>query len=158
MNKYLYRTFIVLAGMIVLAACNRPSRVGQYRAEKHIQDSVRLEEQVRSLAYYESQLNQLLPVADSLIPLFTYEKNAKYQDYGYYVASGRNGLRVKVRDDGKQPLLMYQNGKRIETSDDPAVERAQHLLITISDIKELEKRIARTSLEIQKYQKRLQNN
>ena len=53
MNKYLYRTFIVLAGMIVLAACNRPSRVDQYRAEKHIQDSVRLEEQVRSLAYYE---------------------------------------------------------------------------------------------------------
>ena len=35
------------------------------------------------------------------------------------------------------------------------VERAQHLQIVIRDIKELEKRITRTSLEIQKYEKRL---
>ena len=39
-----------------------------------------------------------------------------------------------------------------------AVARADELQVTISDIKELEKRMARTSLEIQKYQKRLQKH
>lgn len=156
MKKHLFYSLITCT--LILAACNQPSRIDQYKAKKHTQDSIRLEEQIRSLAYYEAQLEQLMPVADSLLPLFTYEKNAKYQDHGYYVASGRNGLRVKVRDDGKQPVLIYQNGKRIEATDDPVMDRAQHLVVTISDIKELEKRIARTSLEIQKYQKRLQNN
>jgi hypothetical protein len=70
------------------------------------------------------------------------------------VIKGKNGLRILVRDDG-QALLLYQNGKRIESSSDPAVERAQHLQIVISDIRELEKRITRTSLEIQKYSKRM---
>ena len=58
-------------------------------------------------------------------------------------------------DGSNDYALLYQNGKRIERSSDPAVERAQHLQIVISDVRELEKRIARTSLEIQKYQKRL---
>ena len=38
----------------------------------------------------------------------------------------------------------------------PLFERAQHLQIVMSDILELEKRICQTSLEIQKYEKRLQ--
>jgi hypothetical protein len=60
-----------------------------------------------------------------------------------------------VRDDGKD-ILIYRAGKRIESTNDPQYERAQHLQIVISDIKECEKRIQRTSLEVQKYQKRLQ--
>jgi hypothetical protein len=90
-----------------------------------------------------------------LLHFFKYERNEKYQDHGNYVLNGKNGLRILVRDDGKE-LLLYQNGKRIEHSDDPKTETARHLQIVISDIKELEKRIARTSLEVQKYQKRLQ--
>ena len=148
---------IAILVLTAMVACNKPSRVEQYKAEKHVQDSVRLVEQERSLAFYESQLEALLPVSDSLLQYFTYEKNEKYQDHGNYVVKGTNGVRILVRDDGKE-ILIYQNGKRIEQSNDPKYEQAQHLQIVISDIKELEKRIARTSLEIQKYQKRLQKH
>ena len=159
MRKRLF--WIALCGL-VMAGCNKPSKVEQYRAEKHERDSVSLTEQQRSLAYYEAQLDSLLPVSDSLIVLFKYEKNDKYQDHGNYVQSLPNGLRILVRDDGKE-LLLYRNGKRqaypdpsVKGREQEAVERAQHLQIVIRDIKELEKRITRTSLEIQKYEKRLQ--
>lgn len=145
----------IFLGACILGSCNKPSRVEQYKAEKHAKDSVRLEEQVKSLAYYESELEQMMPVADSLLALFKYERNEKYQDHGYYVTNGRSGLRILVRDDGKD-LLLYQNGKRIDSTNDPKLEQALQLQVTISDIKELEKRIAKTSLEVQKYQKRLQ--
>ena len=153
------KKWIGICGVVVLlmGACNRPSRVEEYRAEKHHMDSVRLEEQVRSMAYYEAQLDSLMPVADSLIALFTYERNEKYQDHGYYVANGRNGLRILVRDDGKETLL-YQNGKRIPQSDDDKMDRAEHLQVVIRDIKELEKRIFKTSLEISKYEGRINNS
>ena len=158
MRKSLFA--IALCGL-VMAGCNKPSKVEQYRAEKHERDSVALNDQQRSLAYYEAQLDSLLPVSDSLIVLFKYEKNDKYQDHGNYVQSLPNGLRILVRDDGKE-LLLYRNGKRhaypdpsLKGREQEAVERAQHLQIVIRDIKELEKRITRTSLEIQKYEKRL---
>ena len=148
--------WMALCGL-VLVGCNKPSRVEQYRAEKHERDSISLMEQQRSLAYYEAQLDSLLPVADSLLTMFKYEKNDKYQDHGNYVVTGKKGERILVRDDG-QEILVYQNGKRIEPVDDPQYAQAQHLQIVISDIKELEKRIAKTSLEVQKYQKRLQKD
>lgn len=153
----------------ILTACRqgeRASKLDQYQVEKHQKDSVALVEQERTLAYFQSLLEAQMPVIDSLIPLFKYEqKNAKYQDHGYYVATGRNGLRILVRDDGND-LLMYRNGTRLDVdqyrlkttdSDYPLFERAMHLQIVMSDIQELEKRIRHTSLEIQKYQKRLQN-
>jgi len=142
--------------VVMMTACNKPSKVDQYHAEKHERDSVALMEQQRSLAFYQQQLDTLLPVIDSLIPLFKYEKNEKYQDHGFYVVNGRDGLRVMVRDDGQPPILLYRYGKRIESANDPMVERAQHLSIVMNDVKELEKRIQRTSLEVQKYEKRLQ--
>ena len=123
-----------------------------------MRDSIALTDQERSLHYYQSQLERLQPEADSLLSLFRYERNEKYQDHGFYVTTGRNGLKVMVRDDGKEPILLYREGKRLQTADDPALERANHLLIVIHDIRELEIRIARTSLEIQKYQRRLEKN
>ena len=160
----------VVVLMLVAAGCNKPSRVEQYRAEKHQMDSVRLEEQVRSLAYYQTQLDSLMPQADSLIALFNYERNEKYQDHGFYVVKNEKlkiknyDLRVMVRDDGKE-ILVYQNGKRLTnervnelTNAREALERAQHLQIVIHDIKELERRMYRTAFEIQKYEKRLQES
>lgn len=153
--------FIALCAC-VMTGCNRPSRVEQHHAEKHMRDSISLAEQERSLAYYQEQLEQLLPKADSLMTYFKYERNEKYQDHGFYVLTGWNSLRILVRDDGKE-LLLYREGKRIEETDRSLkgkelelLERAKHLQIVISDVKECEKRIARTSLEVQKYQKRLQ--
>lgn len=147
--------FIVFLCIISLVGCTKPSRVQQYKEEKHQRDSIRLVEQERSMAYYQILLDSLTAQADSLTALFTYERNEKYQDHGYFVTRGRNGLRILVRDDGKD-LLLYREGKRIASANDEMLDRAQHLQIVIRDIDELEKRIRKTSLEIQKYQKRLQ--
>ena len=152
---------IIGAMMVVLVGCNKPSKMEQYRAEKHVRDSVGLVDQQRSLAFYESQLELLKPKADSLLPYFKYEKNEKYQDHGNYVVKNEKlkvksyDLRVMVRDDGKE-VVAYRNGKRVELPpENEALQRAQELQIVINDIKELEKRIDKTSLEIQKYEKRL---
>ena len=147
--------FIVFLCIISLVGCTKPSRVQQYKEEKHQRDSIRLVEQERSMAYYQILLDSLTAQADSLTALFSYERNEKYQDHGYFVTKGRNGLRILVRDDGKD-LLLYREGKRIASANDEMLDRAQHLQIVIRDIIELEKRIRKTSLEIQKYQKRLQ--
>ena len=153
--------FIIACAGCLWTACVHESAADKYHVEKHERDSVSLEQQERSLVYYQSQLDALMPTADSLVALFRYEKNDKYQDYGYYVTTGSNNLRILVRDDG-QDILLYRNGKRIESAEDrlqgkdkELYYRAEHLQITISDIRELEKRIHRTSLEIQKYQRRL---
>ena len=154
--------FLFLLCGLVMAGCNRPSRAEQYKAEKHVRDSIALTEQERSLAYYQNQLELLLPKADSLMAFFKYERNEKYQDHGFYVLTGWNSLRILVRDDGRE-LLLYREGRRIEDTD-PSIkgkelellERAKHLQIIISDVKECENRIERTSMEVQKYQKRLQ--
>lgn len=157
------RNFVCfIIGLTVLSvSCSRENKAEQYRAEKHSRDSVALIEQQRSLVYYESQLESLMPSADSLLQYFTYERNEKYQDHGHYVVKNSalsrqySDLRVMVRDDGKE-ILAYKNGKRVELPpDNEALQRAQELQIVISDINELEKRIQRTSLEVQKYQKRL---
>ena len=154
------RVKIVLIGIVsvlLLVSCGkRESKLEQYQAQKHERDSIGLANQEQSLRFYQSQLDSLLPIADSLIAQFRYEKNEKYQDHGYYVQTGRDGLRVLVRDDGREPILMYRNGQRVEEQSGETVERAEHLAVVMRDIKELEKRIVRTSFEIQKYQKRLQ--
>ena len=155
--------------LVMMVSCGKPSRAEAYRAEKNRQDSLALAEQERTLAYYQGQLEELLPKADSLLPYFKYEKNEKYQDHGYYVIKNSKlkiqnyELRVMVRDEGKD-LLVYREGERLSAErvnelrqkGNEAVEHADHLQIVIRDVKELEKRIGRTSLEVQKYQKRLQ--
>ena len=171
MNRETGLFFIFAFGVMV--GCNKPSKVEQYRAEKHERDSVALVDQRRSLAYYEEQLALLVPQADSLMTLFQYEKNEKYQDHGFYVATGKWGnVRVMVRDDGQRDVLAYYagkpltvNGDRLEgkgyqmaEEDRVALERAQHLQVVMRDIKELEKRISKTSLEIQKYEKRMEKS
>ena len=156
------KIIIFIVSALLFLACSRGNKAAQYRADKHARDSVALIEQERSLAFYESQLELLTPKADSLLQYFKYERNEKYQDHGYYVVKNsdlriqNSDLRVMVRDDGKE-ILAYRNGKRVELPpDNEALHRAQELQIVISDINELEKRIRRTSFEIQKYQKRLQ--
>ena len=177
-NMAMNRIIYIFLGIIIhyslfifLTACSRPSRVEQYKAEKYIRDSIRLEEQTRSLAFYESQLERTMPVADSLLQYFRYERNEKYQDHGYYVVRSSAvkppltaSYRILVRDDGKETLV-YRDGKRVDPASASAPLKgaagegyalAEQLRVTILDIKELEHRIARTSLEIQKYQTRLQ--
>ena len=162
MKKYIYILFCACA----LIGCKRASRLAQYWAEKHVRDSVSLMEQERSMGYYQSQLDSLLPVADSLLTYFTYEKNEQYQDHGYYVQAARGNVRMLVRDDGRD-LLIYRDGQRVETAvyeiqargeNKMLFDRAKHLKVVMSDIHECEKRMSQTSLEIQKYERRLEEN
>jgi hypothetical protein len=150
----------IILGLICACAmvgCVRENRMETYRAEKHIKDSTALVSQQQSLAFYQAQLDSLVPKADSLIPLFKYEKDEKYQDHGFYVTTAKNGMRVEVRDDG-ETIVCYRNGKRLETAEGEAVEKGQALQIVMHDINELEKRIHKTNLEIEKYQRRLNAN
>lgn len=165
------KAVILFLAIGCLLSCDKPSRLEAYRAQKHERDSIGLVDQERTLSYYQKQLDALLPVSDSLIALFSYEKNEKYQDHGYYVIRNNRlknpnyDLRVMVRDDG-QDLIVYKEGKRLSDQQladlrikgNEALERADHLQIVISDVNELEKRIRKTNLEVQKYLKRLQKN
>ena len=157
---------------VMAMSCNKPSRVEQYRQEKHQRDSSALVEQQRTLDYYQAQWDELMPKVDSLLKYFKYEKNEKYQDLGYYVVKGERlkvkgereyGLRVMVREDGAE-MLVYKDGKRLSeehvnarlVKGEPTVLCGKDLQVVITDVKELEKRIRQTSLEIQKYQKRVE--
>ena len=160
-----YRLILIVLPFLMLCACNKPSPVEQRRQEKYLQDSIALMEQQRTLDYYQTQLDLLSPKVDSLLPRFKYEqKNEKYQDHGYYVIlNKRRDMRVLVRDDGKAQVMIYLNGKRIEptdkrltAADQETIATAQELSVLMSDIQELEHRIAKTSLEVQKYQRRLE--
>ena len=164
MKKYYY--WFMLVCMAALVSCSSSSsRLDQYHAEKHQQDSVALVEQQRTLVYYQGQLDSLVQVADSLLPLFQYEKNEKYEDAGYYVVESRSGLRVKVRDDGHRPVLVYREGKRLEgdpesmglnENERTMVERGEHLAIVISDMRQFEQLIQQTNGKINMYRLRLE--
>ena len=162
--------YMVLCGLLACLLCScGPSAAEQRRAEKHLQDSISLSEQERTLVYYQGQLETLLPKADSLIALFKYEpKNEKYQNHGYYLVKNADfgvwnqDFRILVRDDGHD-VTVYKNGKRIEgatgltAKEQQALGRAQELQVVMRDVNELEHRIRKTSLEIEKYRKRLSN-
>ena len=109
-------SFLIIVTLFAILFCgcakkNGSSKAEQHRAEKHVQDSISLADQERTLAYFQAELDALLPVADSLIALFKYEpKNEKYQDHGYYVVQSpwlrARDYRILVRDDG-QEILIY---------------------------------------------------
>jgi len=83
-TAHLFLAFLILS--FVSCGQKQPT-AAERRAEKHRQDSIALTEQERSLAYYDSLYQTLLPVADSLIKEFRYEKNEKYeQDKAVFTA------------------------------------------------------------------------
>ena len=162
------KTGIIILAAVLAIGCNKPSRVEQYKQEKHLRDSAALVDQQRSLEYYQTQWDQLMPKVDSLLRYFKYEKNDKYQDHGYYIVKpyifkGQHSeLRVMVREDGAE-MLVYREGKRLSdektgewlVKGEPSVLCGKDLQVVITDAKELEKRFRQTSLVVQKYQKRL---
>ena len=62
-----------------------PRCIEQRQQARHLKDTVMLLEAERTLQYNDSLLRQLQPKADSLVALFRYEKNEKYQSRGYYI-------------------------------------------------------------------------
>ena len=62
-----------------------PKCVQQRRQAKALEDSIVYVESLRNVAYADSLLGTLLPKADSLLRMFRYEKNERYEDAGKYV-------------------------------------------------------------------------
>lgn len=112
--KQLLLIFVVL----LTSACQRFSPTEQYRAEKRQRDSLELINQQKSLLYYQEQLEQIMPKIDSILPLFKYEKNAQYQDKGFYIINGQQSsrnpnrcyLQPLVRDDGWVQVKCFYYG------------------------------------------------
>lgn len=232
MKKYI---FYLLIFATCATSCQRESHVEKYKKQKIKQDSIALAEQQKTMAYYQSQLPLLTAQADSLIPLFVYEKNEPYQDKGFYVIKGQQSaynpyrcyMQPVVRDDGQTTVKCFyygankvqlervlmtannieicltgkmhgfdQNGwhailtledstamqalqfvdayhtqkisitykspkhtifkYNLSDKDKKNMIQALRMAIVMQDINELEKRIYKTSLQIEKYQKRLQ--
>lgn len=227
--------FYILLLAICVSSCQRESRVERYKKQKFQQDSIALVEQQKTMAYYQSQLPSLTAQADSLIPLFVYEKKEQYQDKGFYVIRGQQSaynpyrcyMQPVVRDDGQTSVKCFYYGAKkvsfervlmtagdteicltgqthgfdqngwhailtledstamqalqfvdayhtqkiaityasqkhtifkyiLSEADKKNMIQALRMAVVMQDINELEKRIYKTSLQIEKYQKRLQ--
>lgn len=76
---------ILILGALAGCGPRKPS-VQELRRQKAIEDSLNLASQQRSLTYYESVRDSLLPVAAELLKKnFVYEKDERYEDHGHYV-------------------------------------------------------------------------
>lgn len=231
-TAHLFLAFLILS--FVSCGQKQPT-AAERRAEKHRQDSIALTEQERSLAYYDSLYQTLLPVADSLLKEFRYEKNEKYEQTGKYTHrllrstqnTSRNYIQANVRDDATTEVKFFYYGAKpadlqevvlsadslsdtfrgsthafeaegwhetltlgqddalrclnfvdvysaarirvsmvgsksravfyISDNDKKALMSTFRLGITMRDIRDLETRLRITSLQIKKYQKRIEN-
>ncbi len=120
----MHTRYFVLISCVLVGFCSCQSRpsVEQRRQEKRQQDSLSLVAQEKSYAYYDSLRTALLPVADSLLKEFRYEKNEQYEDYGHYTHkllcttanTQRNYIQTSVRDNGAIDMrCFYYGGKAL---------------------------------------------
>lgn len=117
-THYLALISCVLA-VFVSCGNSRPS-AEQRRQEKRQQDSLSLAAQEKSYAYYDSLHTALLPVADSLLKEFRYEKNEPYEAYGHYTHkllrttanTQRNYIQASIRDNGTIDLKCFYYGDK----------------------------------------------
>ena len=114
--------FIIFIGILVLCASCGPHKptVAELRAQKRVQDSINLVQQEQTMAYTDSRLQVMLPVADSLLPRFKYVKNDRYEDHGHYICrdleAGGLGQRIflqaYVTDNMKTVVRSFYYGER----------------------------------------------
>lgn len=81
---------------------------------------VEMSEQRRSLEYYNSRMGMLEARRDSMLQNFTFNKDSRYQDVGYYTASAQSTkrgndtyLRAQVDENGIAMLTSIYRGKAI---------------------------------------------
>lgn len=117
---YMKKTLLGLTfvSLFLLSCGPKHPTAAERRIEKHMQDSIALRDQQRSLAYYDSLLQALAPTADSLLLQFRYEKNPQYESRGKYTHkqlrttgnASRNYLQAYVYDDGTTELKCFYYG------------------------------------------------
>ncbi len=76
---------LLILGTLISCGPKRPS-ISDLKQQKAAEDSAALAAQQRSLLYYESLRDSLLPVAAELLKKnFVYEKDERYEEHGHYV-------------------------------------------------------------------------
>lgn len=118
MRKWL---FCLLAVVLTVVGCGpkRPTAESM-RAEKRAKDSIALVEQERSIAYYDSVRETLIPQADALLPQFAYAKDERYEQHGRYTHrllrttsnTSRNYLQACVKDNGQTEVKAFYYGEK----------------------------------------------
>jgi len=95
----MHKLLLYLSFPLLLLACGKPAKpsVAELRAEKHKNDSLALVQHQRSVAYADSMLFVMEQRRDSLLPLFEYGKDERYQDVGRYVHRRFNLVRNMER-------------------------------------------------------------
>lgn len=83
---------------------------------------VMIKEKERDVLYFTSEIERLSVCRDSLVSSFTFNKNSRYQDTGYYtsplqpIASNATStyLRASVNEDGTAFIVSFYRGRAIE--------------------------------------------
>ncbi len=83
---------------------------------------VMIKEKERDVLYFTSEIERLSACRDSLVTSFTFNKNSRYQDTGYYtsplqpIASNATStyLRASVNEDGTAFIVSFYRGRAIE--------------------------------------------
>ncbi len=116
------RKIIIFSIVSVLFASCGPHKptVSELREQKRVEDSISLVQQERTMFYTDSLLQLQMPVADSLLKLFKYVKNERYEDQGQYIrrdleTSGlgqRIFLQAYVTDNMRTAVRSFYFGSR----------------------------------------------
>ena len=107
MLKYHLSIFVIFTSLLFIS-CG-PSKVEQLRAEKEKRDSIQYLQTQNTIHYSDSMLLLLQAQADSLLTIFKYEKDDKYEEQGQFIHprlrlplnASRNYLQAYVRDDSR---------------------------------------------------------
>lgn len=83
---------------------------------------VMIKEKERDVLYFTSEIERLSACRDSLVTSFTFNKNSRYQDTGYYTSplqpiasnAASTYLRASVNEDGTAFIVSFYRGRAIE--------------------------------------------
>ena len=83
---------------------------------------VMIKEKERDVLYFTSEIERLSACRDSLVSSFTFNKNSRYQDTGYYTSplqpiasnAASTYLRASVNEDGTAFIVSFYRGRAIE--------------------------------------------
>mgnify|MGYP003305355653 FL=1 len=83
---------------------------------------VMIKEKERDVLYFTSEIERLSACRDSLVSSFTFNKNSRYQDTGYYTSplqpiasnAASTYLRASLNEDGTAFIVSFYRGRAIE--------------------------------------------
>ena len=92
------------------------------REAEILRRQVMIKEKERDAQYYDSEVTRLSAIRDSLATGFTFNKNPRYQDTGYYthpsqslsVNATNTFLRASVNEDGTAFVASFYRGRKID--------------------------------------------